>query len=46
MLAAIIRAAIRAYILEKYALEVANDLATNGLTPADEAIVDAFLDAP
>lgn len=40
----IVRAAIRSFIINTLAAEVVNDIATNGLTPADEAVVQAFLD--
>lgn len=40
-----IRNFLRTYILEKETEFVATDLVTNGLTPADEVIVDAFLDS-
>lgn len=46
MLADLIRTAIRNYILNFYADEVANDIALNGLTVADEAIIQAILNAP
>jgi len=38
-----IRAAIRTYIIESLTGGVVTDIATNGLSPADEAIVDAYL---
>lgn len=41
----IIRAAIRTFILNTLAAEVVNDIVTNGLTAADEAIVQSFLDS-
>lgn len=39
-----IQAFLRTFILENETATVATDIVTNGLTPADEAIVDAFLD--
>lgn len=38
-----IAAAIRAYILNTIVAGVVTDIANNGLTPADEAVVDAYL---
>jgi hypothetical protein len=38
-----IRLAIRTFILTLLADEVVTDIATNGLSPADEAIVNSFL---
>lgn len=38
-----IRAAIRSYIINSLTSAVVSDIATNGLTAADEAIVDAYL---
>lgn len=38
-----IRAAIRTYIMNALTGDVVEDIANNGLTPADEAIVDAYL---
>lgn len=38
-----IQAAIRAYIINLAAQQVVSDIATNGLTPADEAIIQAYL---
>lgn len=38
-----IAAAIRAYIVNFLAQQVVNDIVTNGLTPADEAIIQAVL---
>ena len=40
---AIIQAAIRSYIMNSLTSGVVTDIATNGLLPADEAVVDAFL---
>lgn len=41
--AQVIRNAIRQYILDSLTAAVVTDIATNGLNPADEAIVDAYL---
>ncbi len=38
-----IQAAIRSYIINSLTASVVSDIATNGLTTADEAIVDAYL---
>ncbi len=38
-----IQAAIRTYIINSQVEAVATDITTNGLSPADEALVDAFL---
>lgn len=38
-----IQAAIRSYIINSLTAGVVSDIATNGLSPADEAIVDAYL---
>lgn len=39
----IIAAAIRSYIINLLAAQIVNDIATNGLTAADEAVIDTFL---
>jgi hypothetical protein len=39
-----LRAILRSFILEAETAQVVIDLVTNGLTPADEVIVNAFLD--
>ena len=39
-----IQAAIRAYVLNALTAGVVQDIATNGLTPADELVVEAYLD--
>jgi len=39
----VIRAAVRDYILNLVAGQVVSDIATNGLTTADEAIIDSYL---
>lgn len=38
-----IQNAIRAYVLNSTVASVVHDLATNGLSTADKAIVDAYL---
>lgn len=38
-----IRQAVRTYVLNLVVGTVVNDIATNGLTAADEAVVDAYL---
>lgn len=38
-----LRAAIRAWLIAREAENVVTDIVNNGLTPADEAIIDAFL---
>ena len=40
----IIRNLLRTFVLEQETASVIEDIATNGLTSADEAIIDAFLD--
>lgn len=35
--------AIRTYVINSLVASVVSDIATNGLSPADEAIVDAYL---
>lgn len=38
-----LRAAIRQFLIERETQGVVEDIVTNGLTPADEVIIDAFL---
>lgn len=38
-----LRAAIRTFLIERETANVVTDLVTNGLTPADIAIIDTFL---
>lgn len=38
-----IRAAIRAFIINRETSGVVMDIVNSGLTPADEAIIDAYL---
>lgn len=38
-----IRAAIRAFIIDRETAGVVQDIVNNGLTAADEAIIDAYL---
>jgi len=40
----IIQGFIRTFILTSISNALVTDIATNGLTPADEVIIDAFLD--
>ena len=40
----IIRNLIRTFVLEQETASVVQDIADNNLTPADIAIIDAFLD--
>lgn len=35
--------AVRSYILNKFTDEVIQDIATNGLSAADEAVIDTYL---
>ena len=39
-----VRASIRAYILNSLTAAVVSDIANNGLTSADDAVIDAYLD--
>jgi hypothetical protein len=41
-----ISAMIRSYILNSLTIIIANDIINNGLSPADEAIIDSILAAP
>lgn len=38
-----LRAAIRAFLIQRETEGVVTDIVNNGLTPADEAIIDTFL---
>lgn len=40
-----LRAILRSFVLNSETEAVVTDLVTNGLTPADEVIVNAFLDS-
>ena len=39
----LIRNAIRSFIITRETANVVDDIVNNGLTPADEAVIDAYL---